>query len=97
MMPSPGGILRGVSAAILVATFSACASHRPGQPQFRWSEVQTGASNNPMEEAIRSVVERNQKLNHAVIYLAAKTYRDTVPEPARDSIDALPAFRSNST
>lgn len=77
MMPSPGGILRGVSAAILVATFSACVSHGPGQPQFRSSEVQTGASNNPMEEVIRSVVERNQQLNHAVVYPGAKTYRDT--------------------
>jgi hypothetical protein len=50
-----------------------------------------------MEVAIRSEVERNQQLNHAAIYPAAKTYRDTAPEPARDSIDALPAFRSNST
>lgn len=83
--------MRGVSAAILIATFSACASHGPGQPQFRSSEVQTGASNNPMEEVNRSVFERNQQLNHAVIYPAAKTYRDTVPEPARDSIDAFTA------
>jgi phospholipid-binding lipoprotein MlaA len=44
-----------------------------------------------MEEVNRSVFERNQQLNHAVIYPAAKTYRDTVPEPARDSIDAFTA------
>jgi phospholipid-binding lipoprotein MlaA len=44
-----------------------------------------------MEEVNRSVFERNQQFNHAVIYPAAKTYRDTVPEPVRDSIDAFAA------
>jgi phospholipid-binding lipoprotein MlaA len=42
-----------------------------------------------MEEMNRSVFERNQQLNHAVVYPAAKTYRDTVPEPVRDAIDAF--------
>jgi phospholipid-binding lipoprotein MlaA len=39
----------------------------------------------------RAVFERNQQLNHAVIYPAARTYRDAVPEPVRDSIDAFTA------
>jgi phospholipid-binding lipoprotein MlaA len=37
----------------------------------------------------RSVFEGNQQFNHAVAYPAAKTYRDTVPEPVRDAIDAF--------
>jgi phospholipid-binding lipoprotein MlaA len=44
-----------------------------------------------MEGMNRSVFERNQQLYHAVIYPAAKAYRDAVPEPARDSIDAFTA------
>src|SRR5262245_13140621 len=81
MIPSAGGKLRGVSAAILAATLSACAAHAPNQLQFQSS----------IENLNRSVFERNQQLNHAVIYPAAKTYRDTVPEPVRDSIDAFTA------
>jgi phospholipid-binding lipoprotein MlaA len=37
------------------------------------------------------VFDSNQQFNHAVIYPLAKTYRDTVPEPVRDSIDAFTA------
>jgi phospholipid-binding lipoprotein MlaA len=44
-----------------------------------------------MEDANRSVFERNRQFNHAVIYPAAKSYRDTVPEPVRDSIEAFTA------
>jgi phospholipid-binding lipoprotein MlaA len=44
-----------------------------------------------MEDVNRSVFERNRQFNHAVIYPAAKTYRDTVPEPVRDSIEAFTA------
>jgi phospholipid-binding lipoprotein MlaA len=42
-----------------------------------------------MEKLNRLVFERNQQFSHMVIYPAAKTYRDTVPEPVRDSIDAF--------
>jgi len=44
-----------------------------------------------MEDMNRLVFERNQQFNHAVIYPAAKMYRDTVPEPVRDSIVAFTA------
>jgi phospholipid-binding lipoprotein MlaA len=91
MIPSAGRILRGISAAIVAATFSACAIHGPAQPQFLSSQEQTRVSTDPMEEVNRSVFERNQQFNHAVIYPTAKTYRDTVPEPIRDSINAFTA------
>jgi phospholipid-binding lipoprotein MlaA len=42
-----------------------------------------------MERLNRSVFESNQQFNHTVVYPAAKTYRDTVPEPVRDSISAF--------
>jgi phospholipid-binding lipoprotein MlaA len=44
-----------------------------------------------MEDMNRSVFESNRQFNHAVTYPAAKTYRDTVPEPVRDSIEAFTA------
>jgi phospholipid-binding lipoprotein MlaA len=44
-----------------------------------------------MEDVNRSVFERNRQFNHAVIYPTAKTYRETVPEPVRDSIEAFTA------
>src|SRR5215831_7789105 len=91
MIPSAGSILSGVSAAILAVTFSACASHGPAQPQFLSSGVETRDSADPMEDMNRLVFERNQQFNHAVIYPAAKMYRDTVPEPVRDSIVAFTA------
>src|ERR1700674_2575532 len=46
----------------------------------------------PLERMNRSVFERNQRFNHSVVYPVAKAYRDTVPEPVRDSVEA---FASN--
>jgi phospholipid-binding lipoprotein MlaA len=37
----------------------------------------------------RSMFEGNQRFNHAVVYPVARAYRDTVPEPVRDSIEAF--------
>jgi phospholipid-binding lipoprotein MlaA len=91
MIPSAGSILRSVSAAILAVTFSGCASHEPTRPQFLTSEAETRVSTDPMEEMNRLVFERNQQFNHAVGYPAAKIYRDTLPEPVRDSIVAFTA------
>jgi phospholipid-binding lipoprotein MlaA len=42
-----------------------------------------------MEDMNRSVFERNQQVNRSLIYPVANAYRDTVPEPVRDSIDAF--------
>jgi phospholipid-binding lipoprotein MlaA len=88
MIPSAGGKLRGVSAAILAATLSACASQGPSQHQFQ-SPPETSDPADTLEKLNRSVFERNQQFNHAVLYPAAKILRDTVPEPVRDSFDAF--------
>src|SRR5262245_55502547 len=88
MRSNSRGILRGVSAAALV-TLSACASPRPAQPDGPASSGVAHGATDPMEKLNRSVFERNQQFNHAVLYPAAKTYRETVPEPVRDSIDAF--------
>ena len=42
-----------------------------------------------MEAVNRKVFETNQAFNHAIIYPVAKGYRDTVPEPVRDRVDAF--------
>jgi phospholipid-binding lipoprotein MlaA len=43
----------------------------------------------PLETMNRSVFDGNQSFNHAIVYPAAKAYRDTVPENVRDRIDAF--------
>src|SRR5262245_6305439 len=89
MIPNAGGILRGVLAAVLAASLSACASSDPAPPDSGPSSGLARDPVDPMEKLNRSVFERNQQFNHAVLYPAAKTYRNTVPEPVRDSIDAF--------
>jgi phospholipid-binding lipoprotein MlaA len=37
----------------------------------------------------RSVFEANQKINHGVVYPVADAFRENVPEPVRDSLDAF--------
>jgi phospholipid-binding lipoprotein MlaA len=90
MIPSTVIKLRGASAAVLVAILSACASHGQNQSQFQTPRDARGSADN-MEKLNRSVLERNQQFYHAVVYPTAKIYRDTVPEPARESIDAFTA------
>src|SRR6185312_2315168 len=41
----------------------------------------------PFEKMNRSTFERNMRFNHSVIYPAAETYHNVVPEPVRNSID----------
>jgi phospholipid-binding lipoprotein MlaA len=43
----------------------------------------------PFERMNRSVFERNERFNHAVVYPVAKAYRNNVPEPVRDSVEAF--------
>jgi phospholipid-binding lipoprotein MlaA len=43
----------------------------------------------PFERINRSVFERNERFNHAVVYPVAKAYRNNVPEPVRDSVEAF--------
>jgi phospholipid-binding lipoprotein MlaA len=43
----------------------------------------------PLERMNRSVFERNQRFNHEVVYPVAKAYRNNVPQPVRDSVEAF--------
>src|SRR5262245_44835804 len=88
MTPSAGGKLRRVSAAVLAATLSACASQGSNQHQFH-SSPETSGSADALEKLNRSVFARNQQFNQVVLYPAAKLLRETVPEPVRDSFDAF--------
>ncbi len=48
-----------------------------------------GTTRDPSEARNRAMLEFNQELNKSVIYPVAKTYRDGVPEPVRDSIESF--------
>lgn len=72
-----------------------CASIPTTSPQFvttasiTSSEAQTldaQASGDPLEKTNRSVLENNQSFYQSVIYPISDAYRDTVPEPVRNSI-----------
>jgi phospholipid-binding lipoprotein MlaA len=41
----------------------------------------------PFEKMNRSMFERNMRFNHSVVYPTAKAYRNTVPEPVRNSVE----------
>jgi phospholipid-binding lipoprotein MlaA len=43
----------------------------------------------PFERMNRRVFEGNQRFDHAIAYPVARVYRQTVPEPVRDSIEAF--------
>jgi phospholipid-binding lipoprotein MlaA len=45
-----------------------------------------GMTADPYEKMNRAMFERNQRINHAIIYPVAKTYVETVPEPVRKSV-----------
>jgi phospholipid-binding lipoprotein MlaA len=89
MSPSAEAILRIALAAVLAATLSACAADGPAKPQFLSSPAPGSAD--AMEPINRSVFDSNQQFHHAVTYPLAKAYRETVPEPVRDSITAFTA------
>ena len=46
-------------------------------------------SPDPLEEMNRKVQDFNSGVNHGLVYPVAKAYRETVPEPVRDRIDAF--------
>jgi len=45
-----------------------------------------GETADPYERMNRATFERNQRINHAVIYPVAKAYHNTVPDPVRKSV-----------
>jgi phospholipid-binding lipoprotein MlaA len=59
------------------------------EPQRLSPAAEARTSAQTLEQLNRSTFESNQHFNHAVIYPIANAYRDTVPEPVRDSIDAF--------
>ena len=46
----------------------------------------TSETADPYEKMNRAVFERNQGINHAVIYPVAKAYHETLPDPVRKSV-----------
>ncbi len=46
-------------------------------------------SADPNEKFNRSVFDSNQNFNHYVLYPAAKSYNENVPEDVRDRVDAF--------
>ena len=46
----------------------------------------TSETADPYEKINRAVFERNQGINHAVIYPVAKAYHETLPDPVRKSV-----------
>jgi phospholipid-binding lipoprotein MlaA len=48
-----------------------------------------GTTRDPSEARNRATLEFNQELNKSVIYPVAKTYREGIPEPVRDSIESF--------
>ncbi len=91
MRAGASGVLKRASAVAVAVIVSACATtHAPPQYLAGSSNPATAPSAaDPLEPMNRSVFDANQKINHGVIYPVAKAYRDTVPEPVRDSIDAF--------
>jgi phospholipid-binding lipoprotein MlaA len=45
-----------------------------------------GATADPYEKMNRAMFERNQRINHAVIYPVAKAYHDALPDQVRKSV-----------
>ena len=87
--PSTGGTVRGIAATILATTLCGCAVGMTPEPQRLSPATEAPTSAQTLEQLNRSTFESNQHFNHAVIYPIANAYRDTVPEPVRDSIDAF--------
>ena len=90
----------------LVASLAGCASgpqlsSQLSQPSYlaKNASVDPAPSEpketpDPLEAMNRKIFEGNQAFNHAIIYPAAKAYREGIPEPVRDRIDA---FTTNLT
>ena len=67
----------------------AVAAASPSSDFLDLADVAAGTTKDPSEQRNRATLEFNQGLNKSVIYPVAKTYREGVPEPVRDSIEAF--------
>lgn len=87
-------IVKWVGCAVAAAGLSACASASAPQiaPQrlaSAESDAEPKAIADPNEKFNRSVFESNQDFNHKILYPAAKSYNENVPEGVRDRVDAF--------
>src|SRR5438067_9558917 len=71
--------------AFSVLILSGCASHPDTAQQAATYEEDF---NDPLEDANRKIFEINQFVDRNAIVPVAKAYRDTVPDPLRDSLRA---------
>jgi phospholipid-binding lipoprotein MlaA len=91
MSPSADAIVKIALPAVFAATLCACAADGPPKPQFLSASAPAPGSADAMEPINRSVFDSNQQFHHSVTYPLARAYRETVPEPVRDSIAAFTA------
>ena len=84
-----------VSAVALAACVAGCAN-APKLPPPSFLAKNTAVkpdepkeTPDPLEAMNRKIFEGNQAFNHAIVYPAAKAYREGLPEPVRDRIDAF--------
>lgn len=102
-LPGLAFACRLAGAIALALSAAGCASDGPKLPPPSFlaknDAVKPAASEpketpDPLEAMNRKIFEGNQAFNHAIVYPAAKAYREGLPEPVRDRIDA---FTTNLT
>ncbi len=74
----------------LAVLLAGCAATRSDlTPSFLAKDPGPKETPDPFEGLNRKVFEGNQALNHDVVYPVAKAYREGLPEPVRDRVDAF--------
>ncbi len=80
-------------ALVLAGLVGACATGPQVPPPSYLAKadapVEPGEPADPMEQMNRKVQDFNNSVNHGLVYPIAKAYRESVPEPVRDRIDAF--------
>lgn len=82
-LPKPSPLCRALLNLLAVAALSGCATHSPPPQQAAMAEENF---HDPFENANRKIFKFNQAVDHAVILPVAKTYRNVLPGPVRDSV-----------
>jgi phospholipid-binding lipoprotein MlaA len=87
---SDGGLQSPLSVASQPASARATAASAPAEGDFLGlADDRTGTTKDPSEERNRATLEFNQKINRSVVYPVAESYRESVPEVVRDSIESF--------
>lgn len=79
-------------ALVLTAALGACATGpQLPSPSYLAKDAapEPQESPDPLEQMNRKVHDFNSSVNHGLVYPVAKAYRETIPEPVRDRIDAF--------